>query len=51
LEELIFGVEQVSALSVPRGWSAWTWRTVRAVPVRRVFFVFFLGFTFDPWCF
>jgi hypothetical protein len=29
LEELTFGVEQFSALSVPRGRSAWTWRTVR----------------------
>jgi hypothetical protein len=36
---------------VPRGRSAWTWRTVCAVPVRRVFFVFLLGFAFDPWCF
>jgi hypothetical protein len=51
LEELTFGVEQFSALSLPRGWSAWTWRTVRAVRVRRVFFVFLLGFTFDPRCF
>jgi hypothetical protein len=51
LEELTFGVEQFSALSVPRGRSAWTWRTVRAVRVRRVFFVFLLGFAFDPRCF
>jgi hypothetical protein len=51
LEELTFGVEQFSALSVPRGRSAWTWQTVRAVPVRRVLFVFLLGFAFDPWCF
>jgi hypothetical protein len=51
LKELTFGVEQFSALSVPRGRSAWTWRTVRAVPVRRVFFVFLLGFAFDPWRF
>jgi hypothetical protein len=51
LEELTFGVEQFSGLSVPRGRSAWTWRTVRAVPVRRVFFVFLLGFAFNPWCF
>jgi hypothetical protein len=49
LEELTFGVEQFSALPVPRGRSAWTWRTVRVVPVCRVFFVFLLGFTFDPW--
>jgi hypothetical protein len=48
LEELTFGVEQFSALRVPRGRSAWTWRTVRAVRVRRVFFVFLLGFAFDP---
>jgi hypothetical protein len=51
LEELTFGVEQFSALSVPCGRSAWTWRMFRAVPVHRVFFVFLLGFTFDPWCF
>jgi hypothetical protein len=51
LEELTFGVEQFSALSVPCGRSAWTWRTVRAMPVRPVFFVFLLGFAFDPWCF
>jgi hypothetical protein len=48
---LTFGVEQFSALSVPRGQSAWTWQTVRAVRVRRVFFVFLVGFAFDPWCF
>jgi hypothetical protein len=51
LEELTFGVEQFFALSVPRGRSAWTWRTVRAMRVRRVFFVFLLGFAFDPRCF
>jgi hypothetical protein len=51
LEELTFGVEQFSALSVPRGRSAWTWRTVCAVLVRHVFFVFLLGFAFDPRCF
>jgi hypothetical protein len=45
---LTFGVVQFSALSVPRGRSAWTWRTVRVVRVRRMFFVFFLGFVFDP---
>jgi hypothetical protein len=45
---LTFGVEQFSALSVPRGWFAWTWWTVRAVRVRRVFFVFLLVFVFDP---
>jgi hypothetical protein len=48
LEELSFGVEHFSALSVPRGRSTWTWRTVRVVPVRRVFFVFLLDFAFDP---
>jgi hypothetical protein len=48
LEELTFGLEQFSALSVPRGWSAWTLRTVRAVYVRHVFFVFLLVFVFDP---
>jgi hypothetical protein len=51
LEELTFGVEQFSALSVPRGRSASSWRTVRAVRVHRVFFVFLLGFAFDPRCF
>jgi hypothetical protein len=51
LEELTFGVEQFSGLTVPPGRSAWTWWTVRAVPVHRVFFVFLLGFAFDPWCF
>jgi hypothetical protein len=51
LEELAFGVEQFSALSVPRGRSAWTWRTVCAVRVRRVFFVFLLVFSLDPRCF
>jgi hypothetical protein len=48
LEELTFGVEQFSALSVPRGRSAWTWRMVRVVRVRRVFFVFLLSIVFDP---
>jgi hypothetical protein len=51
LEVLTFEVEQFSALSVPRGRSPWTWRTVRAVRVRRVFFVYLLNFAFDPWCF
>jgi hypothetical protein len=51
LEELTFGVKQFSALSVPRGRSVWTWRTVRTVRVRRVFFVFLLGLAFDPRCF
>jgi hypothetical protein len=48
---LTSGLEQFSALSVPRGRSAWTWRMVRAVRVRRVFFVFLLGFALDPRCF
>jgi hypothetical protein len=48
LEELTFGVKQFSALFVPRGRSAWTWRTVRVVRVRRVFFVFLHVFVFDP---
>jgi hypothetical protein len=51
LEELTFGVEQFSALSMPCGRSTWTWRTVRVVNVRRVFFVFLLGFAFNPWFF
>jgi hypothetical protein len=33
---LTFGVEQFSALSVPRGRSVWTWRTVRAMCSSRV---------------
>jgi hypothetical protein len=37
-----------SALSVPRGRSASSWRTVRATRVRQVFFVFLLAFRFDP---
>jgi hypothetical protein len=48
---LTFGVEQFSVLFVPRGRSTRAWRTVRAHTVRRVFFVFLLGFAFDPWCF
>jgi hypothetical protein len=48
LEELTFGVERFPALSVPRRRSAWTWRTVRAMRVRHVFFVFLLIFVFDP---
>jgi hypothetical protein len=45
LEELTFGGVQFSALS------ARTRRTVRAVSVRCVFFVFLLGFAFDPFWF
>jgi hypothetical protein len=51
LEVLTFEVEQFSALSARRGRSASVWQTVRGLAVRRVFFVFLLGFTFDPWCF
>jgi hypothetical protein len=51
LEVLTFEVEQFSALSARRGRSASVWQTVRGLAVRRVFFVFFLGFAFDPWCF
>jgi hypothetical protein len=51
LEVLTFEVEQFSALSARRGRSASVWRTVRGLAVRRVFFVFLLGFAFDPWCF
>jgi hypothetical protein len=48
---LTIGVEQFSVLFVPRGRSARAWRTVRVHSVRRVFFVFLLGFAFDPWFF
>jgi hypothetical protein len=48
LERLTFEVELVSALSARRGQSASRWRTVRDVRVLPVFFVFFLGFAFDP---
>jgi hypothetical protein len=51
LEGLTFEVEQFSALSARRGRSTSVWRTVRGQAVRRVFFVFLLGFAFDPWCF
>jgi hypothetical protein len=51
LEVLTFEVEQFSALSARRGRSASVWRTVPGVAVRRVFFVFLLGFAFDPLCF
>jgi hypothetical protein len=36
---------------VPGGWSARAWWTVREHCVLRVFFVFVLGFAFDPFCF
>jgi hypothetical protein len=48
LGELTFGVVLFSALSAPRGRSARTRRTVRAVPVRRMFFMFLLALSFDP---
>jgi hypothetical protein len=51
LEVLTFEVEQFSALSTRRGRSASVWRTVRGLAVPRVFFVFLLGFAFDPLCF
>jgi hypothetical protein len=51
LEVLTFEVEQFSAMSVPRGRSVWTSRTIHARRVRRVFFVFLLGFAFNLWCF
>jgi hypothetical protein len=45
---LTFGVERFSVLFVPGGQSARARRTVRAYSVLRVFFVFLLGFAFDP---
>jgi hypothetical protein len=48
---LTFGVEQFSVLFVPGGRSARAWRMVREHSVLRVFFVFFLGFAFDPFWF
>jgi hypothetical protein len=51
LEVLTFGVEMLLVLSARRGRSARGWRTVRERAVRRVFFVFFLTFVFDPLCF
>jgi hypothetical protein len=51
LEGLTFMVGLFSVLSVGRGQSACWWRTVHDVRVRRVFFVFLLGFAFDPLCF
>jgi hypothetical protein len=47
LEGLTFGVEQFFVLFVPRGQSAWGWRTVRERRVLRVFFVFLLVFACD----
>jgi hypothetical protein len=51
LRVLTFGVELFSVLSVPGGRSARVWRTVREHSVLRVFFVFLLGFAFDPFWF
>jgi hypothetical protein len=51
LGELTFGVEQFLPPSVRRGQSARGWRTVRESSIRLVFFVFFLGFAFDPFWF
>jgi hypothetical protein len=48
---LTFGVEQFSVLFVPGGRSARAWQTVREHSVLRVFFVFLLGFAFDPFWF
>jgi hypothetical protein len=45
---LTFGVEQFSVLFVLGGRSARARRTVRVYSVIRVFFVFLLGFAFDP---
>jgi hypothetical protein len=51
LGELTFGVGLFSVLSVPGGRSARVWWTVHMNSVLRVFFVFLLGFAFDPRCF
>jgi hypothetical protein len=48
---LTFGVEHFSVLFVPGGRSARAWRTVCAHSVLPVFFVFLLGFAFDPFWF
>jgi hypothetical protein len=45
---LTFGVELFTVLFVPGGRSARARRTVRMYSVIRVFFVFLLGFAFDP---
>jgi hypothetical protein len=45
---LTFGVEQFSVLFVPGGQSTRVWRMVCAHSVRRVSFMFLLGFVFDP---
>jgi hypothetical protein len=51
LGELTFEVGLFSVLSVRGVQSAWGRRTVREEPVLRVFFVFLLGFAFDPFWF
>jgi hypothetical protein len=48
LGELTFEVGLFSVLSVWHGRSARGWRTVREERVLPVFFVFLLGFAFDP---
>jgi hypothetical protein len=48
LEELTFEVGLFSVLSVRCGQSTRGRRTVREERVLPVFFVFFLGFVFDP---
>jgi hypothetical protein len=45
---LTFEVEQFSVLFMPGERSAAAWRTVREHSVLRVFFMFLLGFAFDP---
>jgi hypothetical protein len=51
LEVLTFVVEQFSVLFVPGGRSARARQTVREHSVLRVYFVFLLGFAFDPFWF
>jgi hypothetical protein len=51
LGELTFEVGLFSVLFVRGGQSARGMRTVREEPVLRVFFVFLLGFAFDPFWF
>jgi hypothetical protein len=48
LGELTFEVGLFLGLSVKRGQSAGVWQTVREPSVLRVFFVFLLGFAFNP---
>jgi hypothetical protein len=48
LEELTFGVELFSALTVRGGQSACTWRTVRDLRVRRGVLRVLVLFRFDP---